>query len=99
MNPIRVLYAGDGETLNYLVSKGLIFYAAGGHVDESGNLAAACAGRPVVAPVNNIKKEITPRQNNFAKNVSNLVRFTINSIAICRTGDSGFKSQHIKSKP
>jgi len=35
---LKVLYAGDGETLNYLVTKGLNFYMAGGYVDESGYL-------------------------------------------------------------
>ncbi len=32
---IRVLYAGDGETINYLVTKGLNFYMGGGWQDES----------------------------------------------------------------
>jgi len=38
MAKLRVLYAGDGETLNYLVTKGLNFYMAGGYMDESGYL-------------------------------------------------------------
>lgn len=48
MGKIRVLYAGDGETLNYLVTKGMSFYAAGGYVDESGYLTQALTSDPQI---------------------------------------------------
>lgn len=35
MKKIKVLYVGDGESVNYLVTKGLSAYLAGGFVDES----------------------------------------------------------------
>ncbi len=41
MDKVRVLYVGDGETLNYLVTKGMNFYMAGGYVDESHHLTKA----------------------------------------------------------
>jgi len=60
---LRVLYAGDGETLNYLVTKGLNAYMAGGYVDESGYLTWALKGDDI--DVTHIKPgeslEIFPR--------------------------------------
>jgi uncharacterized membrane protein len=41
MGDVKILYAGDGETMNYLVTKGLNFYMAGGYMDESGYLRSA----------------------------------------------------------
>lgn len=48
MKELKVLYAGDGEALNYLVTKGLNFYMAGGFVDESGYLKWALESDPEI---------------------------------------------------
>ncbi|MDP8254251.1 MAG: glutamine amidotransferase [Candidatus Alcyoniella australis] len=48
---IRVLYAGDGETINYLVTKGMSFYMAGGYQDESMFLIGALAADPAIEVV------------------------------------------------
>jgi uncharacterized membrane protein len=48
MARMNVLYVGDGETLNYLVTKGLNFYMAGGYVDESGYLTGALQSDPEI---------------------------------------------------
>lgn len=64
MGKLKVLYAGDGEALNYLVTKGLNFYMAGGYVDESGYLKWALETDPEIE-VTHIKPgeslEIFPR--------------------------------------
>ncbi len=65
MSAARVLYAGDGETLNYLVTKGLNFYMAGGYVDESMYLRGALESDPDIE-VDHIKPgdslELFPRE-------------------------------------
>jgi len=48
---LYVLYAGDGETINYLVTKGLNFYMGGGYQDESMFLKGALATDPDIEVV------------------------------------------------